>query len=249
MSKYDRMDSIFEGFENRIAIGDLEDKVKEAIIVDLCSWMKLGGISQESLLKIQKLLDAELTTVYFDIDTLEVETDGDSMEILAKELEITPEELAKSISELLSKMPAKNIGKYESTNETDDKSFTSWLSDKAKGAEPTRVDWTKVGEEFVKTPEDKAKIEKEMKKLKWETVTGQSVGFSQGAGIKGVIKEFKLPKVDMFAIGGGFGLSGEPSASYGFYGIQANYKDERVRIHVLDSGIDITPIAIEIFKK
>jgi len=109
---FEEHNSLSEGFGTRIALGDLEDKVKAAIIDDITTWMKAGGIPQEALIPIQKKLDRELTTVYFDIDTLDVEEDGDSMNILSKELEITPKELAKEIKEVLEKMPAKDLGKY-----------------------------------------------------------------------------------------------------------------------------------------
>lgn len=106
MSKYDRLDSLFEGFENRIAIGDLEDKVKAALMKKLGEDFTLSGPGK-------KVLDDEMGTVYFDIDTLEVENDG-SAETIADLLGITPDEFAAKVKEVLEKMPKTDLGKYES---------------------------------------------------------------------------------------------------------------------------------------
>lgn len=106
MSKYDRLDSLFEGFENRIAIGDLEDKVKAALMKKLGEDFTLSGPGK-------KVLEDEMGTVYFDIDTLEVENDG-SAETIADLLGITPDEFAAKIKGELEKMPATDLGKYES---------------------------------------------------------------------------------------------------------------------------------------
>jgi len=65
-----------------------------------------------------------------------------------------------------------------------------------------------------------------------------------GLGIKGVIKEFKLPGVDKIAISHNL-------APYGFYGIQANYKKgdvKRIRLYVLDFGDHITPVFVDEYK-
>lgn len=115
MSKYDRLDSLFEGFENRIAIGDLEDKVKASVIKDITKDIALDAPST-------KLLNDEMGTVYFNLDTLEVESDG-SAETIADLLDMTPEEFAKAISEILKKIPAKDLGKYEAKVEENRTTF------------------------------------------------------------------------------------------------------------------------------
>ena len=96
--------AIGEGFESRIAIGDLEDKVKAEILKHINSTFQISSPTS-------RLVENELTTVYFDIDTLEVEADG-SIETIAKVLNTSPKDLATLISELLSKMPAGDIGRY-----------------------------------------------------------------------------------------------------------------------------------------
>ncbi|MBU2019489.1 MAG: hypothetical protein KJ941_07580, partial [Bacteroidetes bacterium] len=117
------------------------------------------------------------------------------------------------------------------------KSLTNTNTPNTMKTETYKTDWTNVGNEYLQTPEDKEKVLKEAKNLQWQEIgTGLTVGLMPGMGIKHVIKELNIPKVDKIAIGGGFGLSKEPSAAYGFYGIQGNYKNVRVKIHVLDDG-------------
>ena len=127
-----------------------------------------------------------------------------------------------------------------------------FVTEAATTEAPSQVDWIGVGKEFVKTDKDKEKIEREMKKLKWidlPTEGSLSLPMMPGMGIKHFIKEFKIPKVDKIAYGGGFGLSVEPSAGYGFYGVQGNYKNGRVKIYVLDTGVTLVPIVSEVFSK
>jgi hypothetical protein len=89
-----------------------------------------------------------------------------------------------------------------------------------------------------------------MKKLDWmQLVNNMSLPFMPGQGIKEAIKQLNVPKVDMIAYGGGFSTSVEPGAGYGFYGIQGNYKDCKIRLYVLDSGVSLTPIVVEVFNK
>lgn len=145
-------------------------------------------------------------------------------------------------------MPLKDFDKFISES-------AEFMTENAATVEPTQVDWIGVGKEYVKTDEDKKKIEKKIKGLKWMDIPAAgepalSVGMMPGMGIKTFIKEFKVPKVDKVAIADrGFELSVEKGASYGFYGIQGNYTNGRVRIYVLDAGNVMIPIVSEIFPK
>lgn len=113
-----------------------------------------------------------------------------------------------------------------------------------------KTDWTEVGREYLQTPEDKEKVLSEAKRLQWKEIEeGLTVGLCPGSAIKNAIKELRIPKVDRIAIGGGFGLSKEPEAAYGFYGIQGNYKNARVEIFILDDGCSCTPLFMQVYSK
>lgn len=113
-----------------------------------------------------------------------------------------------------------------------------------------KTDWMQVGKEYLKTDKDTATVLNEKDRLKWmPLVNGMSLPFMQGSAIKNAIKELGLPKVSAIAYGGGFGLSVEPGAGYGFYGIEANYKDCVIRIHLLDNGCSCTPLFIDVYSK
>jgi hypothetical protein len=114
----------------------------------------------------------------------------------------------------------------------------------------TKIEFTEVGKEFLRTDADTQKVLKEAKELKWQSIAdGLTVGMMPGMGIKAAIKEFGIPKVDEVAIGGGFGLSCEPSAGFGFYGIHGHYKNADVKIYILDDGVSCTPLFTEVTNK
>lgn len=113
-----------------------------------------------------------------------------------------------------------------------------------------RLEFTQVGKEFLITEDDTAKVLKEAKELEWQDITeGLTVGAMPGMGIKATIKQLGIPKVDQIAIGGGFGLSCEETAGYGFYGIFGHYKNADVKIYVLDTGVNIIPLFMEVWDK
>lgn len=113
-----------------------------------------------------------------------------------------------------------------------------------------KTDWMSVGEKYIKTEADKARVINEADGFTWQsTKGGLSVGMCPGLAIKEIIQELKIPKVDEIAIGGGFGLSVEPSASYGFYGIQGHYaKGLKVQIFVLDNGCECTILFARVYE-
>jgi len=111
-----------------------------------------------------------------------------------------------------------------------------------------RIDWMEVGKEYLLTQSDTDKVLNEAKTLVWENMPS-SLPYCQGEAIKTMIKEMPLRKVSKIAIGGGFGLSCEPSAGFGFYGIQNTYADCIIRLHVLDTGVSVTPLFIEVYEK
>ena len=110
-------------------------------------------------------------------------------------------------------------------------------------SEILKTDFFNVGKEFLQTEEDTKTVMNEKTGLQWIPLQGTlTLPFSQGEGIKSAIRDLNLPKVSKISYGGGFGLSCEPSAGYGFYGIEANYKDCTIRVFLLDTGCSITPL-------
>lgn len=95
-----------EGFGSRIAIGDLEHNVKNAIVKQLYKMFPLELRKPDVAFND---VDMELGTVYFNINTLEVETDG-STETIAKFCEVAPDELATLIKGILKTLPPSDLG-------------------------------------------------------------------------------------------------------------------------------------------
>ena len=75
---------------------------------------------------------------------------------------------------------------------------------------------------------------------------GDSLPFSQGMAIQAVIDGCKVPRVSAFAV---HGYVGKGQYTYGFYGIQAHYKNADVRIYVVDDGLSVVPVAMDVEEK
>lgn len=114
--------------------------------------------------------------------------------------------------------------------------------------------WTTVGEEYVERL-GLAEVEAAIDGLEWQDVpvNGKlTVGFMPGEAINTCIREFAMPKVSKIAIDAFErpAASPEEDGFYpGFYGIEANYANGRVRVYVLDTGCGITPLASDFWEK
>lgn len=102
--------------------------------------------------------------------------------------------------------------------------------------------WTDIGKQDLASiaPDDsdeiqRALVERSIENLTWESVEGAKP-MLPGLGIKECIKQLRLPKVSQVAIS-------HDLAPYGFYGIEARYKNGRARVYVLDRGTDLIPLA------
>jgi hypothetical protein len=112
--------------------------------------------------------------------------------------------------------------------------------------------WTETGAEYVERL-GKRSVEHEIEAMEW-TIKPEggsaTVAMMPGMAINKVIEEFRLPKVTGFAISG-FERPGVPDVSEGFYpgfyGIEANYRNGRARIYVLDVGSTLIPLASDFF--
>lgn len=113
--------------------------------------------------------------------------------------------------------------------------------------------WTEVGAEYVERLGERS-VEHEIEAMEWTIMREggtATVGAMPGMAINKLIEEFRLPKVTGFAISG-FERPGGPEADGfypGFYGVEANYRNGRARIYVLDIGATLIPLASDLFEE
>ena len=104
-----------------------------------------------------------------------------------------------------------------------------------------KVDWTEIGKEYT---EDKTRVNEMIDRMEWEyDFVGKDVPAMPGLAINMLIKEMRLPKVTSVS------YKSHELAPYGLYGIEANYKDARVRLIVVDEGSACVPICARVWKK
>lgn len=81
--------------------------------------------------------------------------------------------------------------------------------------------------------------------LAWiDIVDGMELPFMQGEGIKTLIRELRIPKVDRIAFESHHRMWDEP---YALYGIQGNYRNGRARIYAVDRGSDTIVVASDFY--
>ena len=102
--------------------------------------------------------------------------------------------------------------------------------------------WTEVGKQHSGTEEAKAGIQKAIDGLDWSIKPGDELPMMPGLAINKLLKEFNLPKVSWLAISSDL-------APYGFYGIEANYRNGRARICFVDEGSRLVPVVHDFFGK
>lgn len=111
---------------------------------------------------------------------------------------------------------------------------------------PTRRDTLNVGRRFTEPYGDQ--IEREIRGLRWGNEP--QTGMLPGLGINAAIRELKLPKVTAYATNGSFTVPDPPeTATYGVYGIEANYRDCRIRLYLADTGTEIVPLFVDVFER
>jgi hypothetical protein len=102
-----------------------------------------------------------------------------------------------------------------------------------------RRDYTEVGKGFL-THDD---IDLAIRTLEFKPYNkGDSLPFSQGMAIQAVINGCKVPNVSAFAVHGWTGKG------YGFYGIVARYTNATIRIYLLDNGVIVVPVAMDVWE-
>ena len=109
--------------------------------------------------------------------------------------------------------------------------------------------WTQTGAPYT-TPERRPDVLAAIAALEWTAIPdGDSLTlpFLPGEGIKAVIAELQLPKVSALAWNGVVdwpaAQPGGDREHYAVYGIEANYKNGRARVYVLDTGTQLLPVA------
>jgi len=105
--------------------------------------------------------------------------------------------------------------------------------------------WTTVGAALVARL-GQQDVEAEIEAFDWQPVEdGMEVAFSPGHAIKTAIQEFRLPKVSAIAISAFAREGGENEDGFypGFYGVEANYVNGRARVYLLDTGVELIPLA------
>jgi hypothetical protein len=110
-----------------------------------------------------------------------------------------------------------------------------------------RIDWTKVGKEFTQGKQEQ--FLKAAQNLDWlELQKGKSLSLPmmQGEGIKGAIKELRLPKVSHIAYDSIPVMDCDGEDYYFFYGIHAHYKNADVKVFIIDDGCKLTPVFMEV---
>lgn len=79
-----------------------------------------------------------------------------------------------------------------------------------------------------------------IEELRWRKPEG-SFPMSPGLALQAAVKELGLPRVSAVAYNGG------PihDSGYSLMGIEANYKNGRARVYVMDRGTDLVPLAVD----
>jgi hypothetical protein len=102
-----------------------------------------------------------------------------------------------------------------------------------------RRDWKKTGEPHV-PPRRRPEFLRLIEKLTWHEFQPEMLlPALPGLAIRATLVEFNLPNVTEITWDG---LLERGSASYGLYGIEANYPNGRVRLYLLDIGTATVPV-------
>lgn len=93
--------------------------------------------------------------------------------------------------------------------------------------------WTNIGRADWEGQQDS--IRAAAAALDWRALPLDNVPAMPGYGIQQVIRELRLPKVSRVAWSSDL-------APCGFYGIEANYRNGRAQVFILDKGSELTPL-------
>ena len=108
--------------------------------------------------------------------------------------------------------------------------------------------WLEVGAEYT-SGADRARVEQAIEALRWYDPS-EPGPLSPVLTLREVIREFHWPKVSAVGWGGGdanvLGYpDGPETAAYTVLGVEGDCKDGRVRLYVLDTGLEAIPVAFD----
>jgi hypothetical protein len=103
------------------------------------------------------------------------------------------------------------------------------------------ADYMKIGAEFM---QNHPAMVGRMARMEFEPLTeGLSLPMCPGLALQNFIKEFRVPKADLYSISREpFGTEIEPDAAYCLMAVQGNYKNGTVRLFFVDGGDCLTPV-------
>ena len=100
-------------------------------------------------------------------------------------------------------------------------------------------DWTQVGEAEVSVAARGA-FEAAISELDWQRFSPpMSLPMMQGEAIRAAIKTLKLPRVSALAWNGVY------AERMAVLGIEANYRNGRARVYILDTGCECVPVVMD----
>ncbi len=98
--------------------------------------------------------------------------------------------------------------------------------------------WTDIGTPNVEALGGQAQISAAIERIVWHPV-GTPAPFSQGYAIRAAIQEFRMPRVTQWG-------DTHALAPYGLLGVEALYRNGRVRLYLLDTGSDAVPLCTDL---
>jgi len=102
-----------------------------------------------------------------------------------------------------------------------------------------RTDWMKTGATHIT---DKDRINSIIDRMPWDyDFRGKDVPMMPGMAISSIIKEMRLPKVSAVSYGS------HELAPYGIYGIEATFKNAKIRLIIVDEGSQCVPICARVW--
>jgi len=97
--------------------------------------------------------------------------------------------------------------------------------------------WTNIGKEHSEQRHDE--LGAMFDRMDWQELPC-SIGMMPGLAIKEAIKQLRIPKVSHVA-------HSHELAPYGLEGIIGHYKNGEVRVYLIDTGTEITPLASDFY--
>jgi hypothetical protein len=103
------------------------------------------------------------------------------------------------------------------------------------------ADYTNVGAKFM---QNHPAMVGRMARMEFEPIIdGMSLPICPGMALKNFIREFRVPKADLYSISREpFGTEEDPEAAYCLMAVQGNYKNGTYRLFFVDGGDCLTPV-------